>query len=71
MFGSIVPSKQTLSLILIVSAGVTLVGASTYFFAHRYQKKRSKRVIIEDEVDYMSDDDLKEMYDQIYSNRDL
>ena len=41
---SYLPSRQTIGLLGILTAGLTLIGATTYFIATRYlRKKRSQK----------------------------
>ena len=59
-----VPSRQTLGLVGVIACGLTLIGATTYFVATRFVRKRrssrqnahSKDEQLE-EHDYLSDDE--------------
>ena len=60
-----IPSRQTVTLFAGIMTGITLIGATTYFVATRYiRKKRSQMggVAEEDlgELEDLSDDDLDE-----------
>ena len=72
LFGKLRPSGQSLYLMLIVSTGVTLVGATTYILAKKYQitisRKQEDEQALNDELD--SDQEyLQEVYDEIYGNK--
>ena len=69
LFGKMRPSGQSLYLMLIVSTGVSLVGATTYILAKKYQitisRKQEEEQTLNDEQD--SDQEyLQEVYDEIY-----
>ena len=66
-----VPSGQTLSIMLLVSTGVTILGATTYLIAKRYKISISKRKddVSDDELDY-EDDYMQDVYDEIQGFRD-
>ena len=56
---------------LLVSTGVTILGATTYLIAKRYKISISKRKddVSDDELDY-EDDYMQDVYDEIQGLRD-
>jgi hypothetical protein len=61
------PSRQTFTLFAVISCGLTLIGATTYFVATRLmRKKRAAKALLETEddaeyYDISDDEDIREM----------
>ena len=63
------PSRDTLQMIFIVTSGVTLIGATTYYFVSKKWKKQRSPDQVNDPTSYYYDEEYQEtevLYDDIY-----